>query len=498
MNSSNQSEHDSQGSPTPAPRRRSQAAAERGPAQPAPVSGGQNPHPPQEHREEVVGRGSGGTAGGPPVPAEGDNTAAQQSYLSDADLSFDPGEWEDSQGAASITPWQNLTTGGEDYLTVSFWVEYEDFDALKKQLEIAQASARSRERSDPKRGTPPNNDVLHLGDHRLVVAPQGGRLGGGNRALAIKWKLQSGQGIELLLRDSDKCEGHTPNATAQATSATLMRLGFLDTWREMQALFEALGSKIHRHALSRVDAAVDLPGVAIDSLYHAFKEGHMVTRAKHRQAYHDLRFASEHLAARKPTGFAIGKSPLRLVVYDKLEETSHNPYKRGLLISRRWGKLPEAAIRIEIQLRRAKLTQFGVDTVDDWISKRSAIISKLTQDWLRLTDGPVNRKHPKSTPNHTDWELMRERFKDWTGLSVGADLTALPKGHIDSSKQIAQVVGIFIGMYARISKVIEDNEQFFREVLADLQGGVGKRNMAIEVDRKALELGVEPSTAIDY
>jgi hypothetical protein len=78
----------------------------------------------------------------------------------------------------------------------------------------------------------------------------------------MSWKLRSGQGIGLSLANIDNATGSTPNVNAQATSLTLMWLGFDAVWAEMQSLVEALGGKVHRHNVSRVDAAVDLAGVS--------------------------------------------------------------------------------------------------------------------------------------------------------------------------------------------------------------------------------------------
>lgn len=433
---------------------------------------------------------------GSPVTAGGDNTAAQQSATSDSAITFDPAEF-DRQGETSITPCQKPTTGGEDWLSVNFWVAFESFDELKNKLDTAQAAARGRSSPNPQFGSPTDRDVIQVGDRRLIVQPRGGRLGAGERALAMSWKLRSGQGIELAIANIEDATGSTPNVNAQATSMTMMWLGFRAVWAEMQSLIEALGGNVHRHSVSRVDAAVDLAGVAINEFYEPFADGHLVTRAKFREAYKEARFVSEHFSGSQPTGFGIGKSPLRLVIYDKLLEVSRNVDKLALLKANRWGGLPDVATRVELQLRRAKLKQFGVETVDDWLHKRSAIIDKLTADWLRFTDGPVDRKHARRTPTLPLWERTREAFRGWTGLSVGADLTPLPIGHSDTRKLVAQLVGLGLGILVRSNKDIYDNEIFLREFDALVRDGVGRRDMAIEFNRKLLELGrvsTEPDT----
>jgi hypothetical protein len=135
------------------------------------------------------------------------------------------------------------------------------------------------------------------------------------------------------------------------------------------------------------------------------------------------------------------------------------------------------------------LKEFGVDTVDDWKRKRAAIIDKLTTDRLRFTHGPVDRNHAKRSKTHPLWERTQEAYREWKGLSVGADLTPLPIGHADTRKLVAQMVGLGLGILVCSNKDIYNNDKFFRELLALLQDGVGKRDMAAEFNRKLLELG---------
>lgn len=91
---------------------------------------------------------------------------------------------------------------------------------------------------------------------------------------------------------------------------------------------------------------------------------------------------------------------------------------------------------------------------------------------------------------HPVWEKTREAFLAWCGEPTGQKLSPLPTLEISSSRQVATVIGIFCGMFARIGKDIYDNEKFFREALFAIQDVVGDRDMAAEVARKAIELGV--------
>jgi hypothetical protein len=78
----------------------------------------------------------------------------------------------------------------------------------------------------------------------------------------------------------------------------------------------------------------------------------------------------------------------------------------------------------------------------------------------------------------------------WSGQPVGHALRPLPKLSINTSRQVAGIIGICRGMFARVGKYIDDNEKFIREVEVAIRDGVSNRDMAAEVRRKALELGV--------
>ncbi|NOY40700.1 MAG: replication initiation factor domain-containing protein [Planctomycetes bacterium] len=432
-----------------------------------------------------MGRGSGGTAGGPP--------AFDASGVKDSAIVFtsDAGNRE---GEPSNTPSQKTTTGGEDWLSVNFYVDFSDFDELSEQLNLAQAAAVDLDSKGSSDETPVFHDEIELCGIRFIVAPRGARLGGGRKALGMKWRLQSEHGLSVLIANMPAAHKTVPNVNVVATSLPLMQLGFDAAWALMQDYVEALGGERSRNKLSRVDACVDLPDVSVEDFCTPFAKDWIVSRARQRDLYESGVFLSSHKAGRISTGFAVGKSPLRLRVYDKLIESRRSPEKLALLEARRWGYMPEKATRVEIQLSRAKLKQYGVDTVEDWIAKRATIVDQLTCNWFRLTDGPVDRNHANRTPTHPVWKEAREAFFQWCKGARNMVLEPLPKLHVDMSKQMKQIVGMFIGIFARIGKPISDNAMFFREVEFAVRDIVGKRDMCAEVQRRALETFVNSST----
>jgi len=434
----------------------------------------------ERHREGVVGRGSGGTAGGPPA----NDVHDRDSLAVPSGLAASEGE-----GDSSNTPSPKTTSGGEDWLSVNFHVDFPHFEELTAQLDLAQAAAITLDNKGSFKETPEFRDEIELEGIRFIVSPRGGRLGAGSKALGMKWRLQSEHGLSVLIANMPTAHKTVPNVNIVAASLPLMRKGFVVTWRLMQDYLLALGCLTKANKISRVDACVDLVDVAVDQFSDPFSMDWVVSRARQRDAYESGVFISNHKTGRHSTGFAVGKSPLRLRVYDKLTESRKSPEKLALLEATRWGCIPARATRVEFQLSRTKLKQFGVDSVEDWVTKRATILDKLTHDWFRLTDGPVDVKHANRASVHPIWEKTRQAFFEWCDGPRDEPLMPLPKLHVDMSKQVKQMIGMFTGICARVGKDIKDNEHYYREFLFAIRDVVGDRNMSSEVHRKALESG---------
>jgi hypothetical protein len=423
---------------------------------------------------------------GPDGFPESETLAAQQltsqgqaSVTQNAAISFDPRQF-DRESVSSNTLSQKRHTGGEDWLTVSFHVNFPSFDELAKQLDDAQVSALKGVEGP---------DEVQFGELRFLVADRGARQGTGAKSIYMRWRLVCENGLVVLVMNRDKAHTTMPNVSVRATSLLLMHQGFRRVWDLMQYAVEALGGEIVGNKLSRVDACVDLPGVPVAEFVEPYGKNWIVTRSRSRTNYALALVVHDYVNGKQSTGFVVGKPPLNCRVYDKLDECKLDVQKLAILEATRWDGRPEHATRVEFRIDRPKLKQFGVSTVDDWIAKRADVLDRPTMDWFRLTAGPVNRKHAERSPVHPIWERTREQFFAWCGEATGQELTPLPTLEISTSRQIATVIGIFSGMFARVGKDIEDNRQFFREVEFAVKQGVGIRDMAAEVARKALKLG---------
>jgi hypothetical protein len=395
-----------------------------------------------------------------------------------ADISFDPNILE-GQGIPNNLPCPKTVPGGEDWLTVNFHVDFPSFDVLAEQLDRAQEAAA--------KGIP-GVDELQFGEVRFIVASRGARQGRGDKSIHMRWRLIADNGLVFLLLNRAKSHETLPNVSVRATSLVMMQLGFMQVWQLMQYCVEAMGGEIKQNKISRVDPCIDLAGVSIDEFMEPFQQNWFVSRTRSRANYAVGVFMNEYMQGRRHTGFTFGKSPIMCRVYEKLVEARRDENKLAVLKALRWGGLPECATRVEFQIERTKLKQFGINSVEDWLELRGEIVEELTSNWLRLTAGPVDRNHADRAPLHSIWGLTRKTFAEVYGKASGQELMPLVPLEINASRYAASAVGNLRGMFARLGKPIADNYQFEREALAAIRDTIRERDMAAEVVRKELEL----------
>ena len=151
---------------------------------------------------------------------------------------------------------------------------------------------------------------------------------------------------------------------------------------------------------------------------------------------------------------------------------------------------PLRAIRVEYQLRREKLKQLGVDSLADWLEKRAVIVHYLTHSWFRLTDGPVDRKHPDRTPILPEWCEVQKAFLAWTGAGPMPELEPIESQAMPPEHFVKSIIGSFVSLFARTGVSIDGNEAYFQECLSRILDEIERRDMASEVRRRVLELGI--------
>ncbi|MEI6154724.1 MAG: plasmid replication initiation factor [Deltaproteobacteria bacterium] len=159
------------------------------------------------------------------------------------------------------------------------------------------------------------------------------------------------------------------------------------------------GGSVQHIKVSRVDLCADfwIPG----GLSYEFLRSHKVTHNEKGELYLDKDDVETYYVGHK-------KAPIRLRTYNKGVEVKQESGKKLWFLEIWQRESTEDIWRIEFQLRRPALKQFGINSLDDLKKKKAGVWLNLTSKWfsLRLPD---NEKAERKTI-HPFWCAVQECF----------------------------------------------------------------------------------------
>lgn len=253
----------------------------------------------------------------------------------------------------------NCLLCGVDSLDLGLWVNWgEQWPELLAYLQTNKDQAQ--EKKSVLDATPSKRQFLHL--------PTG-------KAPNFRFHLQFPDyhvyiGISATARNS-------PNVYVSLASTALWAMGVVDAVDQVILDLASLGGSVYRVVPSRLDLCADYQLSASPSL--PFFKNHAVARSRAQSSF-ELAGVLETFYSGAPG------APVRLRIYDKSKEIK----KSGKLwFGELWGiEEPENVWRIEYQMRRAPLKQFGINSIDDLTEKIGGLWSYLSENWfsLRLQD----------------------------------------------------------------------------------------------------------------
>lgn len=227
-------------------------------------------------------------------------------------------------------------------------------------------------------------------DLRLQVYP-----GGGN---GMEYLIGNDQMV-LSFSRSERARGTRPSVMVELKSEPLWHHGFDPMVERVLSIIRGLRGGIVNIKPSRADLCCDV--LIRESDWHEQLRHSMVTRA------HKL---DPHVMRRRLSGFSIGTGIVSARLYDKpFEIECKGGGKRWFF--KVWGV--DAApgghliVRVEFQLRREWLKNFGVDTMADFREKLPALLAYLTRRWLRLVDDAS--KHHTMQAVLPWWEVIQNQ-----------------------------------------------------------------------------------------
>lgn len=338
------------------------------------------------------------------------------------------------------------STGGEDWGTIGYWVKWSHWAELKPVLETATLIAR-----DKKYAKDTGGDIIMFGEQVAHVLPSGE--GKGNYGPRCSYNIRcAGLSIGIADRRSPKND-RTPNVYITVTGDKCLERGFERCLALARDLISRAGGIIQSDMLSRVDLCLDLPGVAIDDLYAAFKEERFVRRAK-----------SDKVERSPGVTISFGNSPIQLKIYNKRAQLMDNGDTRviDLMIARRYNmKLPEEATRVEFELRREALKSHGINSVADYFTKRGDLLAFLCRKWIRFTSQPVDRTNTARAKTLPLWAEITEGFMQWAGQPRGESLAPLPRHDVDVVSLMKQIRGVTLAAAVERGARADTPEEFW-------------------------------------
>jgi hypothetical protein len=212
---------------------------------------------------------------------------------------------------------------------------------------------------------------------------------------------------------------------------------------QVEKLIQNWGVSIRRMRLSRVDLYADV--LSRDGFPRLDVDRDFVSRARIRSSYGLV--AAGRVQTGHFTSYAIGQGSIRLRVYDKTAQAR----AEGDLDfwKSRWSldcHPDQAVIRLEWQLRRRFLEQFGVARVADLVQVEGDIMSYLL-DWARLAGPPCGKLHQR--PDSPLWAWLRTEIARLP-LATRGVLRTPPQRQPNVAVLLQQAAGLVVSLAAAL------------------------------------------------
>lgn len=259
-------------------------------------------------------------------------------------------------------------------------------------------------------------------------------------------------GITIGLGDWNAGDRPHDNLYVCLKGRECLLLGGWRAYEEVREFVEKLGGEIKRELLSRVDLCLDVSNLKASELQEFVENRQFISR---------MRSVVPHaeLVEGKKTGFTAGKRPQRLICYDKLNQLfgrCDSLYAEAWIQRRHGGETPASACRLEAQLCRTYLKQFGIDTPADLKANASALMSRFLLEQFRIVDrrirkGERNQGRAKTLPI---WEDLAEASQQIFG-QIDQPLVRVDRRRVDPKRLIKQGFGCLRNAWLQRGVTIE-------------------------------------------
>lgn len=274
------------------------------------------------------------------------------------------------------------------------WTDLTNHQLVINQLTNMQTAARENK---------PNQwDLMSI--PRAVTLPYGRK--------KYKYSLGNG-GTTLFFTEEPEPQENTPNVMMELQPIYCTRRSLEHLHYHLETIINELGAKVSWIKPSELhltcDIATSRDMQITDFLDH--NQAHKYT-ARARQARYieienttlDEETNETILHGRKTRYFRIGSSDLMLRIYNKTSELKAHPEKAWEAQNWKNPKAPHVT-RVEFQIRRQKLHEFEIETLNDLQQKADGTWAYLTKAWFQLQDHPNKGTNWNQPPNEF-WQTV--------------------------------------------------------------------------------------------
>jgi hypothetical protein len=287
-------------------------------------------------------------------------------------------------------------------------------------------------------------------------------------APSMTWLLEV-CGMRIGMQRVAEPRGDNANVRVNIGSRVLLELdGLARAYDLVKCIIEGLGGRVERNQLSRVDMCVDVNEDLITPLAEAIKEDRLICRAQDGAAYWKRRGGGL-----MTTGVVVGRGgTIMMRAYRKDVEARHKPELLELVCEKHLGipgdVLAEAVpiiSRIEFQLRRELLKELGAGSVEEYLERRAAIWKYLTEKWIRVADGEVDRTHTSRKEVGSWWSGVCEAGGRAFGTAAVAVARVVRRVH-DAEARLAQAAGNLVTALVDMGVWVGDGVDLVENALA--------------------------------
>lgn len=273
--------------------------------------------------------------------------------------------------------------------------------------------------------------------------------------------------------------GNSPNVYLSISAKTLWLDGIATTIDWISQDLQTIGNgTIKRVQVSRVDLCADF--LIHGGLAHEFLLEHKVTHNDKGKLFLDKNELQTYYAGD-------AKSPIQLRIYNKGLEVKQAGTKLWFLDL--WQRETADDIwRIEFQIRRPALKEFGIDSLNDLDEKKSGLWLHLTTKWFSLRLPDNDKAERRSV--HPFWSAVQESFNQEAPISPikrkhCTAASASPEWHLSHIDGCLSSFAALLGITTR------------EAALTELQNRLSRRNKASDFATNCRKKAIQHGTVAE-